>query len=237
MWLPQILRPQLFYISLGTLLSTNYIFSGLSYHNPNNFREGYVCVHVNKTCVLELQLPRQHLHMHFYFIFCWVYIYEEGQNPFVHAQFIYSFVLSARLVKTCQWTFKGSIVIHKITAEGGSKCCLRYWIVGAEPVMQLLFGYIFRWLIISTNPCFESWGVWSLNLLNTRKEIIFKNTIILRNPPFGSVSNVMQACTNDKSGKMSKHCNPISYFTMNNEMEAEKFALFCNSDKENGPWN
>lgn len=128
---------------------------------------------------------------------------------------LYSFVLSARLVKTCQWTFKGSIVIYKITTEGGNKCCLRYWIVGTEPVMQLLFGYIFRWLIrSSTNPCFESRGVWSLNLLNTRKEIIFKNTIILRNPPFGSVSNVMQACTNDKSGKMSKHCNPISYFTM-----------------------
>lgn len=135
----------------------------LSYHSPNNFREGYVCVHVNKACVLELQLPRQHLLTHFYFIYCWVYTYEDRQNPFVHARFIYSFVLSARLVKTCQWTFKGSIVVYKITPEGGNKCCLRYWIVGIEPIMQFLFRYIFRWVIRSaTNPCFESQGVWSL---------------------------------------------------------------------------
>lgn len=140
------------------------IFSlGLSYYSSNNFRKGYICVHVNKTCVLELQLPRQHPLTHFYFIFYWAFTYEEGQKPFVHAQFIYSFFLSARLVKTCQWTFKGSIVMYKITPEGENKCCLRYWIVETEPIMQFLFGYIFRWLIrSSTNPWFESRRVWSL---------------------------------------------------------------------------
>lgn len=36
------------------------------------------------------------------------------------------------------------------------------------------------------------------------------NLIILRNPPFRSVSKCdAVACTNDKSRKMSKHCNPI----------------------------
>lgn len=134
-----------------------------SYHSPNNYREGCVCVHMNKTCVLGLRLPRQHLLTYFYFIFCWVNTYEKGQNPFVHAQFIYSFVLSAGLIKTCQQTLKGSIVIYKITPEGGNKCCLRYWIVGTEPKMQFLFSYIFRWLIrSSTNQYFESQGVWSL---------------------------------------------------------------------------
>lgn len=36
---------------------------------------------------------------------------------------------------------------------------------------------------------------------------------------------------------MTKLCNPISYYTMKNEMETEKLVLFHNSDKENGPWN
>lgn len=123
------------HFSMNTDVKKPFFSMGLSYHSPNNFREGCICVHVNKACVLELQLPRQHLLIHFHFILYWAYTYEEGQNPFVHAQFIYIFVLSAGLVKTCQWTFKGSIVIYKITPEGGNKCCLRYWIVGTEPIM------------------------------------------------------------------------------------------------------
>lgn len=62
--------------------------------------------------------------------------------------------------------------------------------------------------------------------------------MILRNPPFGFVSKCdAVACTNDKSRKVGKHCNPISYFPRKNEKEIQKPVLGCNTDKETDPWN
>ena len=130
----------------------NELSSFLNCHNLNNFREGCICAYVNKICVVIAPIAKEALSYPFLLYILATEHLQRRIKSLCTAWFIYSFVLSVRLVKTSQWTLKGSLAIYRISLEGGNKCCLRYWIVGTEPVMQFLFSYVFRWLKMIRSP-------------------------------------------------------------------------------------